>query len=178
MAKKIILNFQVILVILGLCSQIGLFVFCVSNRLDTLMTISYAFGTLAFIAMILNVIFGRKYDPHLHYISIGLFSLVVLLNLILPFRDIAQRILLAMLFGLLSIHTCRQGKFMFNYAVAVLSVLVSIAFSIYSSILANPDALGAVNIKWLATMMMYISIFTPVIFTGLATLLYVVRNEE
>lgn len=177
MFKKIILNLQVILVLLGLFSQIGLFIFSVANNLYVLMTISYLIGIFAFIAVILNVIFGRKYDPYLHYASVGLFLLMVLFNLILPFRDIPQKILLTLLFGLMAVHACKQGRYKFNNYVMLFACLVSLGFSIYSAISANPSAMGEASIKWLTYTMMYISIFTPVIFTGLFGLLYAVREK-
>ena len=79
---KILLSIQIVLVIIGLFTQAGLFVFAISNNLYILMTISYGVLTIAHIGAIIYAIFGYKKGPSRYIILISLFLLSILLNIL------------------------------------------------------------------------------------------------
>ena len=163
---KILLYIQMVLVLIGLVTQTGLFIFAIVNQLDTLMIISYGVLMLAHVGAVVYGIIGYKRGPVRFILLVSSFLLAILLNIILPFRDIPQRIALVILFGLMSIFMFKQDDYKFTNYLILVAAVVALFFSIYSSINANPNALGDVKFKTMATVFMYLSIFAPVMFVG------------
>ena len=62
-----------------------------------------------------------------------------------------------------------------NYLILI-AMIVAFSFSIYSSINANPYALGDVPFRTLATVFMYLSIFAPMVFVGFFGVSYNAKN--
>lgn len=163
---KALLYVQMILVLAGLLTQLGLFIFAIANNLNALMIVSYGVLLLAHVGAIVYGIIGYKRGPIRYILLVSSFLLAILLNIILPFRDIPQRISLVLLFGLMSVFMLKQDDYKFTNYLILVAVVVALFFSIYSSINANPNALGDVKYKELATVFMYLSIFAPVMFVG------------
>ena len=163
---KALLYVQMVLVLAGLLTQLGLFIFAIANNLNALMIVSYGVLLLAHVGAIVYGIIGYKRGPIRYILLVSSFLLAVLLNIILPFRDIPQRISLVLLFGLMSVFMLKQDDYKFTNYLILVAVVVALFFSIYSSINANPNALGDVKYKELATVFMYLSIFAPVMFVG------------
>lgn len=175
---KILLFVQMILVIIGLVVQTGLFIFTIINKLNALMIVSYGVLLTAHIGAAIYGIIGYKKGPSRYYILVSLFLLAILLNLLLPFRDTVQKILLTLLFGLMSVFMFKQDDYKFTNYVILIACILSLAFSIYSEINANPNALGDVAYKEAATVFMHLSIFAPVMFTGLFGVSYNAKMER
>jgi len=180
MSKRIkcLLLVQMVLVIIGLITQVGLFVFSLANSLMPLMIVSYGVLAAAHIGAVLYGIVGHKKGQSRYIILVSLFLLAILLNIILPFRDIPQRILLTLLFGLMSVFMFKRDDCKFTNYLIFIAAIVALGFSVYSSITANPNALGDVAFKTLATVFMYLSIFAPVMFVGLFGVSYNAQNQK
>ena len=111
---------QIVLVIIGLVTQVGLFVFSLTNNLMPIMTVSYGVLVAAHIGAILYGIIGYKKGQPRYFILIALFLVAILLNIILPFRDVTQKVLLTILFGLMSIFMFKQEDSKFtNYLILI-----------------------------------------------------------
>ena len=163
---KVLLFIQMILVLTGLVTQLGLFIFAIVNQLNALMIVSYGVLMLAHVGAMVYGIIGYKRGPVRYILLISSFLLAILLNIILPFRDIPQRVSLVILFGLMSVFMFKRDDHKFTNILILIATVVALFFSIYSSINANPDALGDVKFKLMATIFMYLSIFAPVMFVG------------
>lgn len=155
-----------VLVLIGLVTQLGLFIFAIVNKLNALMIVSYGVLLLAHIGAVVYGIIGYKRGPVRYFLLISAFLLAILINIILPFRDIPQRISLVLLFGLMSVFMFKQDDYKFENYLILIAEVVALFFSIYSAINADPNALGDVEYKVLATIFMYLSIFAPVMFVG------------
>ena len=175
---KYLLFLQIVLVIIGLVTQVGLFVFSLTNNLMPIMTVSYGVLVAAHIGAILYGIIGYKKGQPRYFILIALFLIAILLNIILPFRDVTQKVLLTILFGLMSVFMFKQEDSKFTNYLILIAAIVALGFSVYSSITANPNALGDVTYKTLSTIFMYLSIFAPVMFVGLFGVSYNVKLQN
>ena len=175
---KILLFIQMILVIIGLITQLGLFIFSIANKLNTLMIISYGVLLAAHIGAVIYGIIGYKRGPVRYILLISAFLLAILLNIILPFRDIPQRIALVLLFGVMSVFIFKQDDYKFENYLILIATVVALFFSIYSAINANTNTLGDVKFKVLATIFMYLSIFAPVMFVGFFGVSYNAKNKN
>ena len=175
---KVLLTIQMVLVLLGFFVQSGLFAFSIMNRLDVIMIVSYGVLLAAHIGAIIYGVIGYKRGPSRYIILVSLFLLAILLNIILPFRDIPQRVLLVLLFGLMVAFMFKQDDYKFDNFVILFAMVVALGFSVYSSITANPNALGDVEFKELATVLMYLSIFAPVMFVGLFGVSYIAKHDN
>lgn len=175
---KCLLSLQMVLVIIGLITQVGLLIFALANKLMPMMIVSYAVLVAAHIGAVLYGIIGHKKGQSRYTILIALFLLAILLNIILPFRDIPQKILLTLLFGLMSVFMFKQDDFKFTNYLVIIAAIVALGFSVYSSITANPNALGEIPYKTLATVFMYLSIFAPVMFVGLFGVSYNAKAQN
>ena len=166
------------LVLLGLLTQLGLFIFSIANNLMPLMIVSYGVLLLAHIGAVVYGIIGYKRGPVRYILLISLFLLAIMLNIILPFRDIPQQIALVLLFGLMSVFMFKQDDYKFENYLILIAMVVALFFSIYSAINANPNALGDVKYKELATVLMYLSIFAPVMFVGFFGVSYNAKKSQ
>jgi len=175
----IMLFVQMILCIIGFLAQVGIFVFILINKLNSFMLMSSMSIILSFLAIFLYAIIGYKKENKIYYsISIGLYLFAVLMNNILPFRDTFQRITLTLLFGVMFAYNFTQDRFRLSNMLILVSSILSLAFSIYSAITADVDSLGSVESNILPVIMMYTSIFTPIIITGLFGITNLVREEK
>ena len=100
----------------------------------------------------------------------------ILVNILLPQRNAVQIALLSILFALVSIFLVKQKERKFNVYISLAMVVVSLAFSIYSSITAKLDFLGQMpSTGWYTYLAMYLSIFVPTIMSATFALTYNVR---
>ena len=174
----ILLFVQMILTIIGFAAQVGIMVFIVGHGLDALMLVSSITIILAFLAVFCYGIFGFKKSKIFYFVAIGLFMASILINNILPFRGTVQKIFLTLLFGSMGAFLFTQEKFKLSNIIIALAALFSLVFSIYSTITANVNSLGPVEENVLPVIMMYISIWTPVILSGVFGVSYLVREEK
>ena len=175
---KALLYVQMVLVLIGLLTQTGLLVFAIVNKLNAIMIVSYVVLIIAHLGAVVYGIIGYKKGPSRYIILVSLFLLAILLNIILPFRDIAQRVLLTLLFGAMSIFMFKQKDYKFTNYLILVAAILALTFSIYSAITANMDSLGEVTYKKLGVVMMYLSIFAPVMFTGFFGVSYNVKYSN
>ena len=174
----ILLFVQMILTIIGFAAQVGIMVFIAGHGLDALMLVSSITIILAFLAVLCYGIFGFKKSKIFYFVAIGLFMASILINNILPFRGTVQKIFLTLLFGSMGAFLFTQEKFKLSNIIIALAALFSLVFSIYSTITANVNSLGPVEENVLPVIMMYISIWTPVILSGVFGVSYLVREEK
>lgn len=174
--KAIILFVQMILLIILLAASIYLLVFVSSNQFGGWMISSYIFISLSVLAIIAYGIIGYKKKEFAYLLAIIPFLGAILINILLPQRNAVQIALLTSLFALVSIFLVKQKDHKFNTYVSLLMVVVSLAFSIYSSITARLDFLGQMpSTGWYTYLAMYLSIFVPTIMSATFALTYNVR---
>ena len=101
--------------------------------------------------------------------------MAILVNILLPQRNAIQIAILTILFALVSIFLVKQKDHKFNSVISILMVVVSLVFSIYSSITARLDFLGYLPSGWYTYLAMYLSIFIPTIISTTFAVTYNVR---
>jgi hypothetical protein len=176
--NAIFLFVQMIFTILGFAAQIGIMIFLIANGLDTFMLISSISILLAFVAIFAYGIYGYKKSNAFYYCAIAFFLFAILMNNILPFRDTCQKILLTMLFGAFAAFILAQKNFKLSLFVVFIASLLSLVFSIYSSVTANVNSLGPIEQNVLPAIMMYVSIWTPVIISLVFAATTLAREEK
>ena len=176
--NAIFLFVQMIFTILGFAAQMGIMIFLIANGLDTFMLISSISILLAFVAIFAYGIFGYKKSNAFYYAAIAFFLFAILMNNILPFRDTFQKILLTMLFGAFAAFILAQKNFKLSLIVVCIASLLSLVFSIYSSVTANVNSLGPIEQNVLPAIMMYVSIWTPVIISLVFAATTLAREEK
>jgi hypothetical protein len=176
--NAIFLFVQMIFTILGFAAQIGIMIFLIANGLDTFMLISSISILLAFVAIFAYGIYGYKKSNAFYYCAIAFFLFAILMNNILPFRDTFQKILLTMLFGAFAAFILAQKNFKLSLIVVCIASLLSLVFSIYSSVTANVNSLGPIEQNVLPAIMMYVSIWTPVIISLVFAATTLAREEK
>ena len=176
--NAIFLFVQMIFTILGFAAQMGIMIFLIANGLDTFMLISSISILLAFVAIFVYGIYGYKKNNAFYYAAIGFFLFAILMNNILPFRDTFQKILLTMLFGSFAAFILAQKNFKLSLIVVCIASLLSLVFSIYSSVTANVNSLGPIEQNVLPAIMMYVSIWTPVIISLVFAATTLAREEK
>lgn len=176
--NAIFLFVQMIFTILGFAAQMGIMIFLIANGLDTFMLISSISILLAFLAIFAYGIYGYKKSNAFYYAAIGFFLFAILMNNILPFRDTFQKILLTMLFGAFAAFILAQKNFKLSLIVVCVASLLSLVFSIYSTVTANVNSLGPIEQNVLPAIMMYVSIWTPVIISLVFAATTLAREEK
>ena len=176
--NAIFLFVQMIFTILGFAAQMGIMIFLIANGLDTFMLISSISILLAFVAIFVYGIYGYKKNNAFYYAAIGFFLFAILMNNILPFRDTFQKILLTTLFGAFAAFILAQKNFKLSLIVVCIASLLSLVFSIYSSVTANVNSLGPIEQNVLPAIMMYVSIWTPVIISLVFAATTLAREEK
>lgn len=173
--KAIMLFVQMILTIILLITSIYLLVFVSVNNLGGWMISSYIFITLSVLAIVCYGIIGYKKKEYAYLLAVIPFLAAILVNILLPQRNAIQIALLTFLFALVSVFLVKQKDQKFNSCVSILMVVVSLTFSIYSSITARLDFLGQMSTGWYTYLAMYLSIFVPTIMSCTFALTYNVR---
>lgn len=176
--KAILLFLQMILTIILLIASIYLLVFICINNLGPWMIASYIFITLSVLTIIFYGVYGYKKGHIVYLLSAVPFLGAILVNILLPQRDIFQVAVLAVLFAVTSVFLTRQKDQKFTYIISISMVVVSLIFSVYSSITARLDFLGDMSANWYTYFAMYLSIFIPSIMSGTFALTYNVRTTR
>lgn len=174
-SKAIMLFIQMFLIIFLLIISIYLLIFVISNKLGGWMISSYIFITLSILAIICYSIIGYKKAAFAYYLAIIPFLVAILINVILPNRETFQIALLAVLLALTFGFMLRQNDHKFTYIIGISMIVISLVFSIYSSIKADTQFLGDISKEWPTYVAMYSSIFIPVVVSSAFVLTYSVR---
>ena len=176
--KAILLFVQMIFVLFMLGISIYLLIFVSTNNLGGWMIASYILITLSALAIICHGIFGYKKGEVAYLLSIVPFLGAVLTNVMLPNREPFQIALLTILFALTFAFMLRQKDQRFTSIVSLLMIVVSLVFSVYSSVKADISFLGSISDSWPTYVAMYSSIFVPTIVSVTFALTYNVRCER
>ena len=177
-SKALLLFLQMILIIIILTASIYLLVFVSINKLGFLMILTYIFITLSILSIIIYSVIGYKKKSIYYRLSVLPFLVAIFINILLPNREIFQIVLLALLFIVTSLFILRQQDQKFTYIVSLVMVVISLVFSIYSSIKANTQFLGELSASIFAYIAMYLSIFVPTIMSGTFALTYNIRTTR
>lgn len=177
-SKAILLFVQMILTIISFAASVYLLVFVISNKLSSFMIVSYVFIVLSIMSIIFYSIYGFKKGGLFYQLSVVPFLIAVFINVLLPSRGTFQIALLTLLFAAGSVFLVRQKDYKFTCVTAFCMVVISLVFSIYSSITANTQFLGDISTNWPTYVSMYLSIFIPTIMSGTLALTYNVRNSR
>lgn len=177
-AISTIFYLQIFLVIVGLASQVGILYLVITNKLATISLISSISVILSFLGIGVYTVYGYRHSKVYYHIAVAFFLLAILINVILPFRDMTQKILLTLLFGLFSAFIFTSDMRIASRYLTIIAVIISLTFFIYSSIYADVNNLGPVDHPFFASAMMYISIFTPVIMSGLFAFISFLHSEQ
>ena len=176
--KAIMLFVQMILTILLLAVSVYLLIFVISNNLGGYMISSYILITISVLAIICYGIIGYRKGEIAYLLAIIPFLGTIMANILLPQRNAFQIALLTLLFTLTFAFLLRQKDKRFTYIIALSMLVVSLTFSIYSSITANLNFLGNVSDNWLTYLAMYLSIFVPTIMSTTILVTYNVRADK
>ena len=171
----ILLFVQMILIIIGLNVQISVFVLSILFNLNIYILISCIAMIFAHAGVLIYGLIGYKKGQPFYFATIGLFLLAIVVNIVIPFRDIAQRILLTLLFGMMCVFPFKEKDYKFTNILLAIASLIALAFSIYSSITANPNNMGEVPTIF-PVIIMYLSIFAPLVLVGLFAVAYNART--
>lgn len=177
-SKAILLFMQMILIIILLATSIYLLAFVIKYNLGAWMLTSYIFITISVLAIIAYAVVGYKKGDIIYQISIIPFLVAIFVNILLPNRNAFQVAVLVILFTLTFAFLLRQKDQRFSNIIALLMVISSLTFSIYSSITADTQFLGSITTKWTTYAAMYLSIFIPVVMSGTIALTYNVRKSK
>lgn len=176
--KAIMLFVQMILTILLLAVSVYLLIFVISNNLGGYMISSYILITISVLAIICYGIIGYRKGEIAYLLAVIPFLGAIMANILLPQRNAFQIALLTLLFALTFAFLLRQKDKRFTYIIALSMLVVSLTFSIYSSITANLNFLGSVSDNWLTYLAMYLSIFVPTIMSTTILVTYNVRADK
>lgn len=158
----ILLFIQMILVTVELLVQVVLTIFLFIHQIEPIMIVSSILLLLSLIAMIVYAVHGFRTSRKLLIVSIGLFLLAVLFNLMLP-RNTVQIIMLVLIFACLFAFIFEHKNIKVSNCLILAAAAIVLSFSIYSSITANVSMFGELENPTLASILMYLSIFTPTI---------------
>lgn len=173
--KAILLFLQMLLTVVITVISIYLLIFIVINNLGPWMISSYIFISLSALAIICYGIIGYKKGEIAYLLAIIPFIIAIFINILLPQRNVFQIAILSLLFATTILFLFKQKDERFNLIVSILMVVISLTFSIYSSITARLDFLGEMDASWFTYLAMYLSIFIPTIMSGTFALTYNVR---
>ena len=173
--KAILLFLQMLLTVVITVISIYLLIFIIINNLGPWMISSYIFICLSTLAIICYGIIGYKKGEIAYLLAIIPFIIAIFINILLPQRNTFQIAILSLLFASTILFLFKQKDERFNLIVSILMVVISLTFSIYSSITARLDFLGEMNASWFTYLAMYLSIFIPTIMSGTFALTYNVR---
>ena len=177
-SKAILLFIQMFLVLILLGVSIYLLDFVTKNHLGAWMIVSYIFIILSVLSIIGYSVYGYKKGKLYYLLSALPFLVAILVNTIMPTRNSFQVALLTVLFSLTFAFLLRQEDEKFTYVISFLMVIVSLVFSIYSSITADTKFLGDISSNFPTYFAMYASIFIPTIMSATLALTYNVRNTR
>lgn len=133
------------------------------------------FITLSVLSLICYAIIGFKKGDIAYQLAVLPFLAAIFVNILLPNREALQIALLTFLFTLSFAFLLRQKNQRFTSIISILMVVVSLTFSIYSSIKTNTQFLGDVSENWPTYLAMYLSIFVSIITSIIFALTYNVR---
>jgi len=173
--KAIMLFFQMLLTVVITVISIYLLIFIIINNLGPWMISSYIFISLSSLAIICYGIIGYKKGEIAYLLAIIPFIIAIFINILLPQRNTFQIATLSLLFASTILFLFKQKDERYNLIVSILMVVISLTFSIYSSITARLDFLGEMDASWFTYLAMYLSIFIPTIMSGTFALTYNVR---
>ena len=176
--KAVMLFIQMLLIIFILIISVYLLVFVISNNLGGWMITSYIFITLSVLAIICYSVDGYKKGDIIYQISLLPFLAAIFVNILLPNRETFQIALLAILFALTFGFVLSQKDKKISFVLLVSMVVISLTFSIYSSIKADTQFLGDISQNWPTYVAMYASIFVPTIMSVTIALTYNVRCDK
>ena len=166
-----------ILIKIGIIVQAFVAFFAISNKLEPYIIVSSISMALAHIGVLFYGYLGYKKGKVPYFITLGLFLVAIVVNIIIPYRDIPQRILLTLLFGVMCMFPFKQDNYKFTNIIIFIAALLSLGYSIYSTIVANPNNLGEAA-KVFPEIVLYLSLYAPVILVGLFGAAYNARYEK
>ena len=177
-AQGLLLFAQLVLVKIGLVIQLLVLLTLILNHLDTYMLISNISMIIAHLGVFVYCYIGFKKSRVFYYVTVGLFLIAIFINICMPFRDIAQIALLTALFGMMSVFMFKQEDFVFTNVLITLAAMASLGFGIYSCVIAKVDNLGNNVMGMASVIVMYLSIFAPLIMVGLFGAAYNARYTK
>lgn len=175
--KGILLLIQLIFVILAFIGSIYLLWFSIKYKFGVLTNIVYLVIAISYMSIIFYGAYGYKKQDSYFLGALYTFSLAILLNIILPFRSIYQMIVLILFFGGYIALAQRIKEKKIANIILIIIFLLSLMFSIYSTITSNLSSMGEVGSNIFTILTMYLSIWTPVIMTITLGLSFSLRQK-
>ena len=177
-SKAILLFVQMILTIILLITSVYLLIFVISNKLGGWMISSYVLIILTVLTIIEYGIYGYKKDDVIYRLSIVPFLLAIFVNILMPNRTIIQEALLILLLLAVFAFLIMQSNSKYCSIASYEMIVLSLVFSVYSSITADTQFLGELSASWITYLAMYLSIFVPTITSTTLALTYSVRRSR
>jgi len=172
----LLLFLQMVLTVFILAVAVYLLIFVIANNLGGWMITSYIFITISVLAVACYSFIGYKKGEIAYFAAIIPYLVAIFVNILLPNRDTFQVGVLSVLFALASVFLASIKNKKLTRYISIAMVLVSLTFSIYSSVTANTQFLGEISSAWPTYVAMYSSIFVPTIMSGTFALISYVRS--
>lgn len=176
--KALALFVQLIFVALATACTVFVLWFSVSHNAGALFTAAYTVILVSYAAVIFYASYGYKKDSRYFLGAVYAFCLAIQLNILLPFRTTYQLVTLTLLFGAYIAFAQRLKNKKAAELLLLCMLVLSIAFSVYSTITAKTENLGEFSNNALSVAAMYVSIWTPVIMTVTLALAYSARRDR
>ncbi len=176
--QAILLFVQMILVILALFAPIYLLIFLFTTAPNPWMIATHILVLLSLGAIFAYAIVGYKKGELLYQMVPLPFMAAVMVNILMPGRDVVQIVALSILFALTLAFVLPIKSHKAKRVISILMVISALIFSLYSEITANTNFLGEIQASWMAYVAMYLSIFVPTIISGTFALTYYIRLSK
>ncbi|MCR4898111.1 MAG: hypothetical protein K5892_02685 [Acholeplasmatales bacterium] len=175
--EKFFIALEIIsLIIDGFISSFVL-VYVLLNDISGKFLVSSLFMCLATIVIMIYSLLEFKLNRKYFIISISFFTVAIILNMFLPFRDAFQIVLLSILLIFVLLFSIFCDDYKLSMIFIICALVAAFTFSFYSLIDASTNNLNNVNLLFLSDFAMNSSIFSPTMITVVYFIVYFNRNN-
>ena len=166
----------IILLISGLISSFVL-TYLLLNNYTGLMLVSSIIMTFSVIFLITYGTFDLGNAKLYLLLSMLLFISAIIINIVLPFRNIFQQITLSLMLILMILIIVFNKKYLVSIILFTALLFISLSFSLYSSCIASTDNLNNSKVVILSEIAMHFSIASPTILVLSYFIIYYNRHK-
>ena len=177
-SKAILLFIQMLAIIIGTVLSGFVFGFLISASYGGLMLAGSLMVFIAYVSIIVYAAVGYRKSKTHFLAAVGIFAFAVVINIMVDFRTPFQLGILTVLFGALIAFMLKQDNPKLALYFILTAALLSLVFSIYSAITANPQALGNGDVSVITIIAMYASLFAPTIMSCTFAITHAVHMDK
>ena len=174
----ILLFVQMVLIKFGLLLQIIMLVIEIINNMDGFLIANSIAMIAAHTAITIYSYLTRNKARAHYFVAFGFTLAAVLVNVITPGRDIAQLIMLTLLFGVLTAFLFKQEDYKITNTLIIIAGVLALAYCVYSVIVLRPDPTVEEKYKELVSIAMYMATFAPVVLVATFGVAYNAKYEK